>query len=124
MRKLLLAAVVLALAGCGSSSSSGTPSNVIPGTSLTSFENQVGAFVRSKIGGTPGSDWVPAYGTVSVLCALPTRWTAGKTFTCYAYDAETYSQSQSPNEFGTVAVTILSTQPGYKWNANYIWLPS
>ena len=111
------------LPACSSFLSNGTPSSVVPGTSLTQFQNKVAVFVRSKIGGTPGSDWVTGYGNVSVQCALPASWIAGTTFSCYAYLAETASQSQTPTDFGTVTVTVLSTQPGYKWNANFAWLP-
>jgi hypothetical protein len=99
-------------------------SNIVPDTSLISFEHQVAAFVRNKIGDTPGSDWVPAYGYVSVECALPTAWIPGKTFICDAYSAETAAQLQSPIEFGTVTVTVLSTQPDHAWNANLVWSPS
>jgi len=117
VRLAAIAAVAVsfgALAGCSS--------YVIPGTSLTSFESEVEAFVLDSIGGgTAGS--APGYGNVSVRCALPASWIAGETFTCYAYGAETYSQSLAPAVFGTVTVTILSTQPGSEWNANFVWQP-
>lgn len=93
-------------------SSTGSPPNVVPGTSLTAFESQL----ETQLSETPPKGFGVS-GITSVQCALPNSWTAGKVFACYAYDVNS-------NEIGALRVTIETTQPGQEWDANLYWQPN
>ena len=52
-------------------------------------------------------------GVVRVTCVMPTAWTPGDTFTCYAYGS-------SGRELAQMAGTVLPSN-GDEWQANEVW---
>lgn len=54
-----------------------------------------------------------ASGVVKVTCVMPTAWTPGDTFTCYAYGS-------SSRELAQMRGTVLPSN-GDEWQMNSVW---
>ena len=52
-------------------------------------------------------------GVVNVTCVMPTAWSPGDTFTCYAYGSST-------RELAQMAGTVLPDDGG-RWQMNTVW---
>lgn len=96
-----------------SNTATGSATGLPPNTTLQAFQSNLEDQLKAP---EPGGFAVT--GISSVVCNMPHVWDVGNTFTCFVYD-------KSGSEMGTVAGTVLTTQPGgVGWNANLNWKPS
>lgn len=105
---LVTIASIVATPSTGGTSSAGGPSNTLVQQDI------MGDLHRS---GPDGFD-VPQAKMVD--CIMPKAWTAGTTFVCYVYGA---GNGSAAPELGQIKATVMPSQPGSGWNANYLWLP-
>ena len=86
---------------------------VVPGVAnLVTFESGIKHQLSSS-----GADGFSVANVGSVECSMPSSWTPGKVFPCYAYDTDN-------SEMGVLQLTIESTQPGDYYNTNVAWQPN
>jgi hypothetical protein len=101
---VLAAGIVVFITGLAPSS--GLPHNV----SLSAFEQVIKEDVAEPT--SRGGFDVPS--VASVTCLMPSSWTPGKTFICYAF-------RKGDIELGSVGGVVRPPTPGKPWNADLDW---